>query len=201
MDSAELCRPGVSALTMVHLLHEPGAQKHHSPSLYTAKGNWIHTQQVLSVFKCIFSSEQSLWEPNEYFGSEKETMNSLFTASLCFSCTNQAQSPPETTQFTWSSKSQAKGIYSHHHVLQLCRKGHTVPCSHRQDRGSNTASTVQLRSQSEKGNLPSQFVFLRLVTNVLDEPLHTFSCWPMPVWPGSWTEGFVPETSTRQQHK
>lgn len=147
MDSAELCRPGVSALTMVHLLHEPGAQKHHSPSLYTAKGNWIHTQQVLSVFKCIFSSEQSLWEPNEYFGSEKETMNSLFTASLCFSCTNQAQSPPETTQFTWSSKSQAKGICSHHHVLQLCRKGHTSQTGQRIKHSKHHPAEITVRER------------------------------------------------------
>ena len=88
LDPPELCRPGVSALTMVHLLHELGAQKQFTQalllSLYIDKGNWNHTQQVLSEFKCIFSSKQSLWEPNEYFGSEKETMNSLFAVSHHF---------------------------------------------------------------------------------------------------------------------
>lgn len=53
---------------------------------------------MLSEFKCIFSSKQSLWETNEYFGSEKETVNSLFTVSHGFSCPNQAQSQKATLE-------------------------------------------------------------------------------------------------------
>lgn len=56
------------------------------------------------------------------------------------------------------------------------------------------------QDHSQTGDSPSQFVLLGLVADVLDERLHTLSCWPVPVGPGSWTEGFVPGTSARRQH-
>lgn len=50
---------------------------------------------MLSYFKCIFSSKQSLWETNEYFGSEKREEEQVIHSEPTLSWTSRFGAEPK----------------------------------------------------------------------------------------------------------
>lgn len=50
---------------------------------------------MLSYFKCIFCSKQSLWETNEYFGSEKRDQEQVIHSESALPWTSRSAAEPK----------------------------------------------------------------------------------------------------------